>query len=65
MKSGGWERNNFGPSFSQKAAQIPLDRLVKMHCYELIEVLLVMTIENFKMSGTPITTQLTQTMDLV
>lgn len=65
IKTGGWERNNFGPTFSQKATQIPLDRLVKMHSYELIEVLLMMTIENFKMSGTPITAQLTQTMDLV
>jgi len=58
-------RKNLGPSFSQTATQIPLDRLVKLHCFELIEVLLMMTIENFKMSGTPITAQLTQTMDLV
>lgn len=32
----------FAANFSRSAAQIPLDRLVKQHTYELIEVLLLM-----------------------
>lgn len=44
---------------------MPLDRMVKQHTYELIEVLLQMIVENFKMSRTPISAQLSQTLDLV
>ncbi len=56
---------NFGNNFSNQASQIPIDRLVKLYSFELLEVLINMTIDNFKMSGTPITIQLTQTLDLV
>ena len=52
-------------NFSRQISQIPLDRLVKQHTYELIEVLLVMTLDNFKISRTPITLQMTQALDLV
>jgi len=38
---------------------------VKLYNFELLEVLINMTVENFKMSGTPIANQLTQTLDLV
>ena len=61
-----WNRHqNFSSSFSRTATQIPLDRLVKQYTYELIEVMLLMTIDNFKMSRTPISNQLTQTLHLV
>ena len=38
---------------------------MKQYTYELIEVMLLMTIDNFKMSRTPISNQLTQTLHLV
>lgn len=61
-----WDRQmNFGQNFSKSSSHIPLERLVKLHNYEMLEVLLMMVMDNFKMSRTPITSQLTQTMTLV
>lgn len=61
-----WNRQqNFTTSFSRTASQIPLDRLIKQHTFEIIEVLLMMTHDNFKMSRTPITNQLQQALNLV
>ena len=56
---------SFHANFSRSGMQMPLDRMVKQHTYELIEVLLQMIVENFKMSRTPISAQLSQTLDLV
>ena len=38
---------------------------MKQHAYEIIEVLLLMTQDNFKMSRTPISNQLQQALNLV
>ena len=38
---------------------------MKLHTQELLEVMLLMTMDNFKMSRTPISNQLQQTLNLI